>query len=107
MQNFPALRILVNERGVADPVIQQQGASRIVVQLPGVQDTAQAKRVLGATATVEYRGVDEENDPYEAERTGRVPSGSRLYHDRNEQPILLSREVIASGDNLVDRKSDV
>ncbi|HLS05680.1 MAG TPA: protein translocase subunit SecD [Wenzhouxiangella sp.] len=104
-QNITTLRNRVNELGVAEPVIQQQGANRIVVQLPGVQDTAQAKRVLGATATVEYRGVDEENDPYEAERTGRVPSGSRLYHDRNDQPILLSREVIASGDNLVGAAS--
>jgi len=100
-QNITTLRNRVNELGVAEPVIQQQGADRIVVQLPGVQDTAQAKRVLGATATVEYRAVDEQNDPYEAERTGRIPSGSKLYYDRNDQPILLSREVIASGDNLI------
>jgi preprotein translocase subunit SecD len=100
-QNITTLRNRVNELGVAEPVIQQQGADRIVVQLPGVQDTAQAKRVLGATATVEYRAVDEQNDPYEAERTGRIPPGSRLYYDRSEQPILLSREVIASGDNLI------
>jgi len=100
-QNITTLRNRVNELGVAEPVIQQQGADRIVVQLPGVQDTAEAKRVIGATATVEYRAVDEQNDPYEAERTGRIPSGSKLYYDRNEQPILLSREVIASGDNLI------
>jgi preprotein translocase subunit SecD len=100
-QNMTTLRNRVNELGVAEPVIQQQGANRIVVQLPGVQDTAQAKRVLGATATIEYRGVDEQNDPYEAERTGRVPPGSKLYYDRNDQPILLSREVIASGENLI------
>jgi preprotein translocase subunit SecD len=100
-QNMTTLRNRVNELGVAEPVIQQQGANRIVVQLPGVQDTAQAKRVLGATATVEYRAVDEQNDPYEAERTGRVPPGSKLYYDRNDQPILLSREVIASGENLI------
>ncbi len=100
-QNMTTLRNRVNELGVAEPVIQQQGANRIVVQLPGVQDTAQAKRVLGATATVEYRAVDEQNDPYEAQRTGRVPPGSRLYHDRNGEPILLSREVIASGQNLI------
>jgi len=100
-QNITTLRNRVNELGVAEPVIQQQGADRIVVQLPGVQDTAEAKRVIGATATVEYRAVDEQNDPYEAERTGRVPPGSKLYYDRNDQPILLSREVIASGDNLI------
>ncbi len=100
-QNMTTLRNRVNELGVAEPVIQQQGANRIVVQLPGVQDTAQAKRVLGATATIEYRAVDEQNDPYEAERTGRVPPGSKLYEHRNGEPILLSREVIASGENLI------
>ncbi|HEY7906809.1 MAG TPA: protein translocase subunit SecD [Wenzhouxiangella sp.] len=100
-QNITTLRNRVNELGVSEPIIQQQGANRIVVQLPGVQDTAEAKRVLGSTATVEYRGVDEQNDPYEAQRTGRVPPQSRLYFDRQGEPILLSRTVIASGDNLV------
>jgi preprotein translocase subunit SecD len=100
-QNITTLRNRVNELGVSEPVIQQQGADRIVVQLPGVQDTAEAKRVLGSTATVEYRGVDEQNDPYEAQRTGRVPPLSRLYFDRSGEPILLSRTVIASGDNLI------
>lgn len=100
-QNITTLRNRVNELGVSEPVIQQQGADRIVVQLPGVQDTAEAKRVLGSTATVEYRGVDEQNDPFEAQRTGRVPPLSRLYFDRNGDPILLSRTVIASGDNLI------
>lgn len=100
-QNITTLRNRVNELGVSEPIIQQQGANRIVVQLPGVQDTAEAKRVLGSTATVEYRGVDDQNDPYEAQRTGRVPPQSRLYFDRQGEPILLSRTVIASGDNLV------
>ncbi|QOC21361.1 protein translocase subunit SecD [Wenzhouxiangella sp. AB-CW3] len=100
-QNITTLRNRVNELGVSEPIIQQQGSDRIVVQLPGVQDTAEAKRVLGATATVEYRAVDEQNDPYEAQRTGRVPPGSRLYFHRNGEPLLLSREVIASGDNLI------
>lgn len=100
-QNITTLRNRVNELGVSEPIIQQQGANRIVVQLPGVQDTAEAKRVLGSTATVEYRGDDEQNDPYEAQRTGRVPPQSRLYFDRQGEPILLSRNVIASGDNLV------
>jgi preprotein translocase subunit SecD len=100
-QNITTLRNRVNELGVSEPIIQQQGSDRIVVQLPGVQDTAEAKRVLGATATVEYRAVDEQNDPYEAQRTGRIPPGSRLYFHRNGEPLLLSREVIASGDNLI------
>ncbi len=99
-QNITTLRNRVNELGVAEPIIQQQGADRIVVQLPGVQDTAEAKRILGSTATLEYRAVDEQNDPYEAQRTGRVPPQSRLYETREGEPILLSRRLIASGDNL-------
>ncbi|TVS11969.1 MAG: protein translocase subunit SecD [Wenzhouxiangella sp.] len=100
-QNITTLRNRVNELGVSEPIIQQQGSDRIVVQLPGVQDTAEAKRVLGSTATVEYRGVDEQNDPFEAHRTGRIPPQSRLYFMRDGTPILLSRTVIASGDNLI------
>jgi preprotein translocase subunit SecD len=100
-QNITTLRNRVNELGVSEPIIQQQGADRIVVQLPGVQDTAEAKRVLGSTATIEYRGVDEQNDPFEANRTGRIPPQSRLYFMRDGAPILLSRTVIASGDNLI------
>jgi len=99
-QNITTLRNRVNELGVAEPIIQQQGADRIVVQLPGVQDTAEAKRILGSTATLEYRAVDEQNDPYEAQRTGRVPPQSRLYETRQGEPILLSRRLIASGENL-------
>jgi len=99
-QNITTLRNRVNELGVAEPIIQQQGSDRIVVQLPGVQDTAEAKRILGSTATLEYRAVDEQNDPYEAQRTGRVPPQSRLYETRAGEPILLSRRLIASGDNL-------
>ena len=100
-QNISTLRNRVNELGVSEPIIQQRGADRIVVQLPGVQDTAEAKRVLGSTATIEYRGVDEQNDPFEAQRTGRIPPQSRLYFQRDGSPILLSRTVIASGDNLI------
>jgi len=101
-QNITTLRNRVNELGVAEPIIQQQGSDRIVVQLPGVQDTAEAKRILGATATLEYRAVDEQNDPFEAQRTGRVPPQSRLYTDPNGSPVLLSRRLIASGDNLIN-----
>ncbi len=100
-QNITALRNRVNELGVSEPIIQQQGAERIVVQLPGVQDTAEAKRILGSTATLEYRSVDEQNDPFEAQRTGRIPPQSRLYTDETGNPILLSRRLIASGDNLI------
>src|SRR6056297_588635 len=101
-QNITTLRNRVNELGVAEPIIQQQGADRIVVQLPGVQDTAEAKRILGSTATLEYRAVDEQNDPFEAQRTGRVPPQSRLYTDREGNPVLLSRRVIAAGDQLIN-----
>jgi preprotein translocase subunit SecD len=99
-QNTITLRNRVNELGVSEPVVQRQGADRIVVQLPGVQDPAQAERVLGATATLEFRLVDEGNNAFEAAERGRAPIGSSLYRDRNGQPVLLLREVIATGDQL-------
>lgn len=101
-QNITTLRNRVNELGVSEPIVARQGLDRIVVQLPGVQDPNEAIRVLGATATLEFRLVDEANDPYEAERTRRVPLGSRLYQRREGGPVLLKREVIASGDQLTD-----
>ena len=104
-QNITTLRNRVNELGVSEPVIQQQGQERIVVQLPGVQDTARAKEILGATATLEFRLVDEEHDPYRAEETGDVPAGSRLYQERNGDPILLKRRVMLTGDYIVDASS--
>jgi len=104
-QNMTTLRSRVNELGVAEPVIQQQGNERIVVQLPGVQDTAEAKRILGATATLEYRPVDEEHDPYVAANTGRMPAGSRLYYTRAGEPVLLKKRIIVSGDQLVGASS--
>jgi len=100
-QNITALRNRVNELGVAEPVIQQQGDDRIVVQLPGVQDTAKAKEILGRTATLEIMLVDEEREA-DAARTGLVPPGSKLYKDRRGRPILLKKQVIYSGDNIVD-----
>lgn len=103
-QNITTLRNRVNELGVAEPVIQQQGTSRIVVQLPGVQDTAHAKELLGTTATLEYRLVDVEND-VKAAVAGRVPAGSRLYKDKNGAPILLKRSVIVTGDQITDASS--
>ncbi len=103
-QNITTLRNRVNELGVAEPVIQQQGSSRIVVQLPGVQDTARAKEILGATATLEYRMVDTAHDVQKA-LAGQVPPGSRLYRERNGTPILLDRRVIVTGDQIIDAAS--
>lgn len=106
-QNMTALRKRVNELGVAEPIIQQQGAHRIVVQLPGVQDTARAKRILGATATLEFRMVDEEADALTAQSTGRVPAGSRLYKERGGRPILLKRRVMLTGEYIIDASSGI
>lgn len=100
-QNITTLRNRVNELGVAEPVIQQQGAERIVVQLPGVQDTAKAKEILGATATLEYRLVHGTySDWLQADQSGRVPLEARLYYDRQGQPVLLKRSVIVTGENV-------
>jgi preprotein translocase subunit SecD len=108
-QNITTLRNRIDALGVAEPVIQRQGASRIVVQLPGVQDTAEAKDIIGATATLEYRAViGGIADAMEAQRTGITPPEARLYFMRETDasgqriPILLSRRVIISGDQLVD-----
>lgn len=103
-QNITTLRNRVNELGVAEPIIQQQGSSRIVVQLPGVQDTARAKELLGTTATLEYRSVDVEHDVKTAVE-GHVPVGSRLYKDKNGAPVLLKRSVIVTGDQITDASS--
>jgi len=105
-QNITTLRKRVNELGVAEPVIQQQGDERIVVQLPGVQDTARAKDVIGATATLEYHMVDEEHSVQDA-LAGRVPFGSRLYKERNGQPVLLQKRVIVTGDQIIDASSGI
>ncbi|BCO31009.1 protein translocase subunit SecD [Thiohalobacter sp. COW1] len=104
-QNITTLRNRVNELGVAEPVIQQQGDRRIVVQLPGVQDTARAKEILGATATLEFRLVDEKHDPYDAAETGRAPIGTELYRTRDGQPVLLERRVIVTGDRITNASS--
>ncbi len=106
-QNITSLRKRVNELGVAEPIIQQQGLDRIVVQLPGVQDTARAKKILGATATLEFRLVDEQGDPYAAKSTGRVPPGDRLYHERNGTPVLLKRRVMLTGEYITDAQSGI
>lgn len=106
-QNLQTLRNRVNQLGVAEPVVQRQGANRIVVQLPGVQDTTQVKNLLGATATLEYRAVSEA-DAYAAAATGVVPVDSELFYTRGDRrPVLLKKEIIAGGDNLVDAVSTV
>ncbi len=104
-QNITTLRNRVNELGVAEPLVQQQGSDRIVVQLPGVQDTAVAKEILGATATLEYRAVDEKNDAFSAQESGHIPVTSRLYTHKNGYPVLLKKRLIVSGDQLVDARA--
>jgi len=104
--NIKTLRNRVNELGVAEPVIQQQGESRIVVQLPGVQDPARAKEILGATATLEFRLADDTNDPQQA-AAGNVPIGTRLYKDRNGKPVLLKRQIIVTGDQIINAASGI
>jgi preprotein translocase subunit SecD len=104
-QNISTLNNRVNELGVAEPVIQQQGADRIVVQLPGVQDTAQAKKILGRTATLEVRLVDEENmnpTALTAAQAGQVPFGDEFYVERNGTPLLVKKQVVLTGDRLTD-----
>ncbi len=103
-QNMTTLRNRVNELGVAEPVIQQQGVNRIMVQLPGVQDTSRAKEILGTTATLEYRLVDTEHDVQQA-LAGHPPIGSRLYYEKNGNPILLDKRIIITGDQIVDSAS--
>ena len=102
-QNITTLHNRINELGVAEPVIQQQGLDRIVVQLPGVQDTAKAKDILGRTATLEVRMVDESTEARGAESgTGVVPFGSERYLERNGQPVIVKKLVILTGENLTD-----
>ena len=102
-QNITTLHNRVNELGVAEPVIQQQGADRVVVQLPGVQDTAKAKSIISRLATLEIRMVNESNEAREAERgSGPVPFGSERFLERNAQPLIVFRQVVLTGDNLTD-----
>jgi preprotein translocase subunit SecD len=105
-QNLTTLRNRVNELGVAEPVIQQQGVDRVVVQLPGVQDTAKAKEILGRTATLEIRMVDEERmqEPaaLQSAIAGQAPYGTELYYERNGAPLLVKREVVLTGEYITD-----
>ena len=101
-QNITTLRKRVNELGVSEPVIQQQGLERIVVQLPGVQDPTLAKKILGTTATLEFRLVDEGRDAYAAQSSGRIPAGDILLKERNGNPVLLKRRVMLTGDYITN-----
>jgi len=104
-QNITALKNRVDALGVSEPIIQRQGLNRIAVQLPGIQDAAEVVRVLGKVATLEFRLVDPINSPLEAQRSGRAPLGARLYKDREGNPVLLKRDIIATGEQLIDAKS--
>jgi len=106
-QNLTTLRNRINEFGVAEPVIQQQGQDRIVVQLPGVEDTAEAKKILGATATLEFRMVDFEGDAQAAANGGRVPVNAKLYYEKNGEPILLDKRVMLTGEYIIDAASGI
>ncbi|WP_375055527.1 protein translocase subunit SecD [Zobellella sp. DQSA1] len=103
-QNITIIRNRVNELGVAEPLVQRQGAERIVVQLPGIQDTARAKEILGATATLEFRLVDESAD-LAAAAAGRVPPNSDLLRDRDGRPVVLQKRIILTGEHIVDASS--
>lgn len=103
-QNITIIRNRVNEIGVAEPLVQRQGADRIVVQLPGVQDTAQAKEILGATASLEFRLVDSEGD-IGAALAGRLPLGSDLYHTRDGRALLLEKRIMLTGDHITGATS--
>jgi preprotein translocase subunit SecD len=103
-QNITIIRNRVNEIGVAEPLVQRQGADRIVVQLPGVQDTAQAKEILGATASLEFRLVDEEGD-LAAALDGRVPPNAELYYSRDGRPVLLEKRVMLTGEHITGASS--
>ena len=104
-QNLQTLHNRINELGVAEPIVQQQGFDRIVVQLPGVQDTAKAKELLGRTATLEIRMVDEDKKDFEtlkAAEEGKVPFGDEMFRDRNGVPILVKKNVVLTGDRITD-----
>jgi preprotein translocase subunit SecD len=107
-KNIETLRNRVNELGVSEPIVQRQGIDRINVQLPGVQNSAEVKDILGKVATLEWRLEDTQNNPFEAAQRGRAPLGSKLYYFRGtRQPILLKRDVIVTGDQLTDARTAV
>ncbi|HEV7356564.1 MAG TPA: protein translocase subunit SecD [Steroidobacteraceae bacterium] len=103
-QNIVILRNRLNspELAVSEPQVAREGVDRIAIQLPGLQNSAEVKKILGKTATLEFRMVDETNNPLEAAGTGRVPLGSKLFYTRDKQPVLLKRDVVVTGDQLTD-----
>lgn len=103
-QNINIIRNRVNELGVAEPLVQRQGADRVVVELPGIQDTARAKEILGATATLEFRLVDNTADVGAAAQ-GHVPAGTEVLYDQRHYPVVVSKQVILTGDHIVDASS--
>jgi preprotein translocase subunit SecD len=104
-QNRTTLMNRVNELGVSEPIVQRQGLDRINVQLPGVQNSAEVKDLLGKVATLEFRLVDTQNNPAQAEQSGRAPLGSKLYKRKEGTPILLKRDVVVTGDELTQATS--
>ena len=105
-QNLSILRNRVNELGVAEPLVQRQGTDRIVVELPGIQDTATAKEILGATATLEFHAADDETDLNDA-LAGRLPSSSVVYKDRDGHPVVVKKQIILTGNHIVDAQSSM
>lgn len=105
-QNITIIRSRVNQLGVAEPLVQKQGAERIVVQLPGIQDSTLAREILNATATLDFRLVDQNNDVRDAVN-GRVPASSQLNFDRNGQPVLLRKKVMLEGSHIIDANSSI
>ncbi|TEW56130.1 protein translocase subunit SecD [Psychromonas sp. RZ22] len=103
-QNLSILRNRVNELGVAEPLVQRQGLDRIVVELPGIQDTARAKEILGATATLEFHPVDSETDVSDA-LSGRIPASSIIYKERSGRPVVIKKKIILTGNHIVDAQS--
>ena len=103
-QNLSILRNRVNELGVAEPLVQRQGTDRIVVELPGIQDTARAKEILGATATLEFHAVDSDTDVSDA-LAGRIPASSALYKERDGRPVVIKKKIILTGNHIVDAQS--
>lgn len=103
-QNINILRNRVNELGVAEPLVQRQGADRVVVELPGIQDTARAKEILGATATLEFRLVNSDAN-LSAALSGSVPAGSEILYDKNNYPVVVEKKVVLTGDHIVDAQS--
>ncbi|MFO1410476.1 MAG: protein translocase subunit SecD, partial [Steroidobacteraceae bacterium] len=104
-QNITTLRNRVNELGVSEPIVQRQGLDRVNVQLPGVQNSAEVKDILGKVATLEFRLADTTNNAFQAQQSGLVPLGSKLYKDKDGRPVLLKREVIVTGDQLTNALS--